>query len=214
MDCSPPGSSVHRILQARTLECVAMPSPKGSHLPRIEPTSLISSALAGGFFTTSTGWEARSLVRTKEEVLGNKYRKPSPVFSLHDIYSRFIFSWKGCQIKGFLRVGRLVEVCCRLSTIQQMNKQPSWCQFGPGFQHLNEFCGSVFLTFHSLWWKALWSCWWLNLPILPEISLPPLEAHSSALCIMLGMGCVTQTSAKWIFVSAWMVTIGIPHTGR
>ena len=28
-DCSPPGSPVHGILQARILECVAMPSPRG-----------------------------------------------------------------------------------------------------------------------------------------------------------------------------------------
>ena len=30
MDCSPPGSFVHEILQARILEWVAMPSFKGS----------------------------------------------------------------------------------------------------------------------------------------------------------------------------------------
>ena len=30
MDCSPPGSSVHGILQARILEWVAMPSFRGS----------------------------------------------------------------------------------------------------------------------------------------------------------------------------------------
>ena len=34
MDRSPPGSSVHRILQARILEWVAMPSSKGSSQPR------------------------------------------------------------------------------------------------------------------------------------------------------------------------------------
>ena len=39
MDCSPPGSSVHGILQARILERVAMPSFRGSSQPRIEPTS-------------------------------------------------------------------------------------------------------------------------------------------------------------------------------
>ena len=33
-DCSPPGSSVHGILQARTLEWVAMPSSWGSSCPR------------------------------------------------------------------------------------------------------------------------------------------------------------------------------------
>ena len=34
MDCSPPGSSVHGILQARTLEWVTMPSSRGSSHPR------------------------------------------------------------------------------------------------------------------------------------------------------------------------------------
>ena len=34
MDCSPPGSSLHGILQARTLEWVAMPSTRRSSQPR------------------------------------------------------------------------------------------------------------------------------------------------------------------------------------
>jgi len=34
MDCSPPGPSVHRILQARTVECIAIASFRGSSLPR------------------------------------------------------------------------------------------------------------------------------------------------------------------------------------
>ena len=34
MDCSPPGSFVHGILQGRILEWVAMPSSRGSSQPR------------------------------------------------------------------------------------------------------------------------------------------------------------------------------------
>ena len=34
LDCSPSGSSVHRILQARILEWVAMPSSRGSSPPK------------------------------------------------------------------------------------------------------------------------------------------------------------------------------------
>ena len=34
MDCSLPGSSIHEILQARVLECVASPSSRGSFWPR------------------------------------------------------------------------------------------------------------------------------------------------------------------------------------
>ena len=41
MDCSPPGSSVHWILQARLLEWVAMPSSRGSSQPRDQPKSVV-----------------------------------------------------------------------------------------------------------------------------------------------------------------------------
>ena len=58
MECSPPGSSVCGILQARVLEWVAVPSSRGSSNPEIEPTSLMSPALAVRFFTTGATWEA------------------------------------------------------------------------------------------------------------------------------------------------------------
>ena len=58
MDCNPPGSPVHGILQARIPEWVAIPSYRESSNPGIESASLMSPALAGWFFTTSTTWEA------------------------------------------------------------------------------------------------------------------------------------------------------------
>ena len=45
LDCSPPGSSVHRIFQARILEWVAFPPPGYLPDPGIEPASTGSSAL-------------------------------------------------------------------------------------------------------------------------------------------------------------------------
>ena len=39
MDCSPPGSSVHGILQTRMLEWVAISFPRGLPNPGIEPRS-------------------------------------------------------------------------------------------------------------------------------------------------------------------------------
>ena len=57
MDCTPPGSSVHGILQARILEWVAIPFSSGSSLLRIEPVSLMSPAWAAGFFTITATWE-------------------------------------------------------------------------------------------------------------------------------------------------------------
>ena len=55
MDCSPPGSSVHGIIQARILEWIALPPPGDLSDPGIKPEY---PSLAGGFFTTSTTWEA------------------------------------------------------------------------------------------------------------------------------------------------------------
>ena len=57
---SPPRSSVHRIFQARTQEWVAIFLFMGSSLPRVEPATLVSLALAGGFITTSATCEAHS----------------------------------------------------------------------------------------------------------------------------------------------------------
>ena len=59
MDCSPPGSSVHGILQARTLEWVAMPSSRGSSQLRGQ-TQVSCTA---GFFTVWGTREAQVFLR-------------------------------------------------------------------------------------------------------------------------------------------------------
>ena len=52
VDCSPPGSSAHGVLQARILEWVAMPSSRGSFWPRDQTHFSCISCIAAGFFTT------------------------------------------------------------------------------------------------------------------------------------------------------------------
>ena len=47
LDCNPPGSSVHGILQARILHWVAFPPSGDLPDPGIEPVSLISPSLVG-----------------------------------------------------------------------------------------------------------------------------------------------------------------------
>ena len=58
MDCGPPGSSVQGILQARRVEWVAVPSSGHLPDPGVDPTSLVSPALAGRVFTTGASREA------------------------------------------------------------------------------------------------------------------------------------------------------------
>ena len=60
VDCSPPGSSLTGILQARILEWVACPPPGGLPHPGIEPTS---PALAGGFFISEPVGKPQSRVK-------------------------------------------------------------------------------------------------------------------------------------------------------
>ena len=71
MDCSPPGSSVYGILQARIQEWVAIASSKGSSWPR-DQTQV--SCIVGRFFTL---WAIRAAPRwsprTLPNVMGNDY---------------------------------------------------------------------------------------------------------------------------------------------
>ena len=55
MDCSPPGSSVHGILQARILEWLAIPFSRGSSQPRDQTWA---SCISGRFFTIWASKEA------------------------------------------------------------------------------------------------------------------------------------------------------------
>ena len=59
VDCSPPGSSVHGILQARILEWVAIPFSRRSSQPR-DRTQV--SHIAGGFSTNWTTREAQKVI--------------------------------------------------------------------------------------------------------------------------------------------------------
>ena len=56
---TPPGSSIHGILQARILNGLPFPPAGDLPDPGIESVSLASPALAARFFTTSTTGEAR-----------------------------------------------------------------------------------------------------------------------------------------------------------
>ena len=65
MDYSLPGSSVHGIFQARILSRLPFPSPGDLPDPGTKP---ISSALAGGFFTTAPSGKPFSKVGIKNKL--------------------------------------------------------------------------------------------------------------------------------------------------
>ena len=66
VNCSMPGSSVHGIFQPKILEWVAMPTSRDLPNPGIEPISLMSPELTGGFFTTCPTWGA-NLYKTPQQ---------------------------------------------------------------------------------------------------------------------------------------------------
>ena len=71
MDCSPPGSSAHGILQARILEWVAMPTSRESSRPRDGTGISCVSFIAGRFFTTELPGKSHRMHTLVE--LMNKY---------------------------------------------------------------------------------------------------------------------------------------------
>ena len=76
MDCSPPGSSVHGILQARILEWVAMPFSRGSSWPRDWTHVSCLSCTAGVFFTV---WATRVLTSYQPKQF---FKQSDHIFSL------------------------------------------------------------------------------------------------------------------------------------
>ena len=116
IDCSLPGSSVHGLSQARTLEWVAISSSRASSQPR-DGTRI--SCLANGFFTTS--------------YLG------SSIFVVGISYLEIIHhtSYKlGCCSLKFLRRKCSFRYCCRLkpsSTPKRKKENPQKNNtFSPG----------------------------------------------------------------------------------
>ena len=79
MDCSPPGSSVHGILQARILEWVAISFSRGSSPPRDQTQVSCVSCIEGGFFTTEPLGKQQSIKQEK--------KKKAPISP----------SWHSCQ---------------------------------------------------------------------------------------------------------------------
>ena len=69
MDCSPPGSSVHGIFQARISECVAISSSRGSSQPRDGTRAPCISCLGRQILYHCATWEARGRRHTPSKVL-------------------------------------------------------------------------------------------------------------------------------------------------
>ena len=80
MDCSLPDSFVHGNSPGKDTGVGCCPVPPPGDLPNlgIEPASLMSPALTGGFFTTSATWAELAYLLSKLDL----YAFKKPMFSL------------------------------------------------------------------------------------------------------------------------------------
>ena len=69
LDCSSPGSSVHGLILARTLEWVAMPSSRGSSPPRVRTRIACGFCIGGWILCHHATWEARWFPKPAETYL-------------------------------------------------------------------------------------------------------------------------------------------------
>ena len=155
MDCSAPGSSIHRILQARILEWVAIPFSVTSS--QLRDQSQVS-CIAGRFFTV---WAIReALVRTIAK--GTLNIKWSQLL----LYGLAGEAWKECFIvpqiywhrKFLVLTGSRnlsnVRVPCgaqaenkRLQCFQEMAEGPTWAEeVRQGWQRIWGCCGTPHLS--------------------------------------------------------------------
>ena len=104
MECSPPGSSAHGVLLVRILQWIAVPSTREISRLGEQPVSLMSPALAGGFFTTSSTWGAHvqntyHLKDTHAHIGMCIHRKYNEFRDCENKYFKTSFLWKKAQPK-------------------------------------------------------------------------------------------------------------------
>ena len=93
MDCSPPGSSAHGILQEERWSGLQCP-PQGIFLTQGLNPYVMSPASVGGFFTTSATWEA----------LSNAYKTLKDNFFWRHNEQCYCSHWKWILFSQFERV--------------------------------------------------------------------------------------------------------------
>ena len=106
MDCSPPGSSVHGILQARILECVVIPFSKDLPDPGIEPRS--SALQADSLLSESLGKPCYHSVMS------------------NSVWPHGLYSPPGSSIHGILQARILEQVANPFSRGSSQTTDQTW----------------------------------------------------------------------------------------
>ena len=138
MDCSPPGSSVHGILQARMLEWIAISFFRGSSWPR-DWTRV--SSIAGRFFTI---WATRKAQVYRWGKWGRETEKDTAMHSK----SRWTHGQPACPTPPSLCGSSQFWLSCVSGTVStssvflsKSGKQPIWSL---------SFCSTLFSIYRHL----------------------------------------------------------------
>ena len=128
MDCSPPGSSVHGILQARILEWGANPFSRGSSPPRDQTWV---SCIAGGFLTIWATREAQNTPKYRSNIWDPWIFQGVAAFDCHRQYLNTLSTFPSLESCS------LVKLKCSLKVNSAMNT--STCQHALETQWLRVF---------------------------------------------------------------------------
>ena len=133
MNCSPPGSSVHGILQASILEQVAIPFSRGSS-PLRDRTQV--SCIAGRFFTfwntreawdegyhlLSSGYRAGTVPNTLQ--INSFYPHNKPLGLLVSVSSFFFYSWGYWISERAGDLPKVTQLRAQWHTVAEMRVKP------------------------------------------------------------------------------------------
>ena len=117
MDCSPPGSPVHGILQARILDCVAIPFSRGSSCPGDWTQD---SCIAGGFFTH---WATKEVLSLENNLIPMHIKCPWYVAFWDSRYWAHIFMMPAQDSMKFLNTLRTFSFSVDWSAIWMRKKE-------------------------------------------------------------------------------------------
>ena len=115
IDCSPPGSSVHGILQARILEGVATPSSRGSSRPR-DPALVSCISRFGRCFLVALALPGKPVLgagATADQfssvaqsclTLSDPMDRSPPGSSVHGLFQARVLEWGAIAFSGVTRL--------------------------------------------------------------------------------------------------------------
>ena len=127
VDCSPPGSSVHGILQARTLEWVPVPFSMGSSQPR-DQTHV--SCIIGKFFTIWDTKEAQGILEWVVYPFSRRSSQPRNRTVVACIAGRVFTSW---AIREAIRAWGNVDAGDWEKKMRTwVGRKPGWVHCPPG----------------------------------------------------------------------------------